>query len=256
MRCETFELIASAYVDQELAAHEVQESRAHLAICPLCRKYLKELEETSLFFKASPMPEVPRELHGYVMTAIERRVSGDLSLGQRIGEWMEKMNPRPFSYATGVVVSVLLFAVTLAGFKPIPVSDEDRRLSSTAVLLAPPPAIVSSGAEFNVYNNLPANIASLNDETYEMPQMNNVSMVSFSHLAFQRPGDESMRVLVKVETDGRAEVVHVLDDPKDPMVVEQFWWNLSNPTFKPATMNGQPVATQMIMLIEKMDVGG
>jgi hypothetical protein len=256
MRCETFESIASAYVDQELTAHEAQESRAHLAICPLCRNYLQELQETSLFFKAARTPEVPRELHGYVMTAIERRASGDLNLAQQISEWLLRLNPRPFSYATGVVVSVLLFAVTLSGFKPIPVSDEERKLTNTAVLLAlpPPPPVISSGTEFSAYN--PGSTASAYDETYEMPQMNSVSMVSFSHLAYQKPGDESMRVLLKVETDGHAEVVDVLDDPKDPMVVEQLWWNLMNPTFKPATINGQPVATQMIMFVEKMDVGG
>jgi hypothetical protein len=256
MRCETFESMASAYVDQELTTHELQESRAHLAICPLCRKYVKELEETSLFFKAAPRPEVPRELHGYVMTALERRVSGSVNLRQRINEWVLKINPRPFSYATGAVVSILLFAITLSGFRPIPVNAEDRRWDSTAVLLAPPPAVISSETEFNVYNNIPTNTASSYDETYELPQMNSVSMVSFSHLAYQRPGNESMTVLLKVETDGHAEVVNVLDDPKDPMVVEQLWWNLLNPTFKPATINGQPVATQVIMFVEKMDVGG
>ncbi|MBI3650974.1 MAG: hypothetical protein HY231_07970 [Acidobacteria bacterium] len=252
MRCETFETMASAYLDEELNAHELQASRSHLAICPLCRNYLQELQNTSACFKEIPRPEAPRELHSYVMVAIERRVKGEISLRQRAIEWMMKLNPRPFSFATGAVVSVILFAATLSGFRPLPVD--------TSKLTTPPltsvPQVPSSLVEYNLYNNLPATKASSSNEEYELPQMNSSSMVSFSNLAYQKPGDEGMAALVQIGVDGRARIVDVLDDPKDPMVVEQFWFALMNPTFKPATINGEPVATQIVMLVEKMDVGG
>src|SRR5687767_14288942 len=153
MRCKNFESQASAYLDQELAVSEASEYRQHLEACSPCRGHLEELEATSLFFKESKTPEVPRELHSYVMTAIERRVSGDISLQQRTVEWLLTLNPRPFSFATGAVVSIILFAVTLSGFKPIPASPEDRKL--TAVFLAPySEPVISSGVEFNLYNDI------------------------------------------------------------------------------------------------------
>jgi hypothetical protein len=257
MRCKNFESMASAYVDQELSASEAQEYHSHLAVCAPCCEHLEELEMTSLFFKESRKPEVPRELHSYVMTAIERRVSGDISLQQRTVEWLLTLNPRPFSFATGAVVSIILFAFTLSGFKPLPASPEG--LNSMAVLLAPPPdPVVSSGNQFNAYNDISANTSTADDEAYyELPRMlNSGSMVSFSHLAYQKPGNEGMSVMLEVETDGRAKLVNVLDDPNDPAVVEQLWWILGNPTFQPATVEGQPVSTRIILFVEKMDVGG
>lgn len=254
MRCEHFESTASAYLDQELTANEAQEYQSHLAKCPPCGEYLAELEATSLVFKEIKKPQVPRELHSYVMTAIDRRVSGDISLQQRIVEWLLTLNPRPFSFATGAVVSVILFAVTLSGFKPLPVD--------TSKLMAPPPStvlwsvgrITSSGNEFNAYNDITAN-ASTNNADYYIPQVD-TAWVSLSHLAYQNPGDEGMTALLEVEADGSAKLVRVIDDPKDPMVVEQLWWASHNRLFQPAMVEGQPVATRIVIFMEKMDVGG
>lgn len=256
MRCKNFESMASAYLDQELTASEANDYRSHLAACPLCCQHLEETQQATLLFKKMSEPEVPRELHSYVMTAIERRVSGDISLQQRTVEWLLKLNPRPFSFATGAVVSIILFAITLSGFRPIPASPEDRKLSDTSILLAEP--IVSSGNQFKVYNDIYANPSSTDIEGYyELPRMlNSGSMVSFSHLAYQKPGNEGMSVMLEVETDGRARLVNVLDDPNDPAVVEQLWWTLGNPTFQPATVEGHPVSTRIILFVEKMDVGG
>jgi hypothetical protein len=258
MRCKNFESQASAYLDQELTVSEASEYRQHLEACSPCRGHLEELEATSLFFKKSKTPEVPRELHSYVMTAIERRVSGDISLQQRTVEWLLTLNPRPFSFATGAVVSIILFAVTLSGFKPLPVD--------TSKLMAPPPPstvllsverITSSGNEFNAYNGIAVNASATNADYYKIPQVDNTpAWVSLSHLAYQKPGNEGMTALLEVEADGSAKLVSVIDDPKDPTVVEQLWWALHNRTFQPAMVEGQPVATRIVIFMEKMDVGG
>jgi hypothetical protein len=257
MRCETFETKASAYLDQELSAQEAKACHSHLAICPLCRNYLAELEETALFFKQTLRPAVPRELHGYVMTALERRITGDISLRQRAVEWLLSLNPRPFSFATGAVVSILLFAVTLSGFKPIPVDTSKLTEPPVSVLPVVGERVTGSDNEFNAYNGIAINASATDKDYYQIPQMLNPgAWTSFSHIAYQKPGNESMAVLVRVGTDGHAEFINVLDDPKDPALVEQLWWTLGNPTFQPATVNGQPVATQMVLFVEKMDVGG
>jgi hypothetical protein len=256
MRCEKFEPLASAYIDQELSLVEVQEYRSHLDLCTPCSQHLRELEETSLFFKEARRPEVPRELHSYVMTAIERRTSGELSLLQGVIDWVLTLNPRPFSFATGAVVSIFLFAFTLAGFRPIPVNLKDAKLNSTAVLLAPPPdPIFGSRDQYYALNNISLNVSPSN--SFELPRMNNSGpMAIFGYLAYPNPGNESMSALVEVDREGRGKLVNVLDEPKDPMVVEQFWWALHEGTFQPAIVEGQPVATRIIFFTEKVDIGG
>jgi Putative zinc-finger len=257
MRCEKFELMASAYLDEELNANEAKEYHSHLVNCSSCFQYLEEIEQTSLLFKRTPSSEVPRELHSYVMTAIERRVAGDISLQQRTVEWLLTLNPRPFSFATGAVVSILLFAITLSGFRPIPVDTSKLMTPPTSTILLSVERITSSDNEFNAYNGIAANASTNDADYYKIPQVDNTpAWVSLSHLAYQKPGDEGMTALLEVEADGSARLVRVIDDPKDPMVVEQLWWTLHNRTFQPAMVEGQPVATRIVIFMEKMDVGG
>jgi hypothetical protein len=258
MSCKEFALLASNDLDETLSVREAMLYHAHLAACAPCRARREELRRLSELFREVRSPEVPRELHGYVMTAIERRVRGDISLHQQANEWLLRMNPKPLSYATGVVLSVILFAITLAGIRPIQVGAESPRLSAVTYLLAPPPPIVSSDQiEFNLYNDLPTNASITNEDYYELPHVNDPSsLISFSHIAYQKPGNEGMAAVIEVEKDGRSRLLNVLDEPSDPTVVEQLWWTLSKPTFQPATVEGQPVSTRIILLVEKMDVDG
>lgn len=256
MRCTHFEQLTSAYLDEALGADEALAYQSHLAICPLCRTHLEETRQISQLFKELRTPEVPRELHSYVMTSIERRVRGDISLRQRANEWLLRLNPKPLSYATGFALSVLMFAFTLSGFKPIPVGAESRAGLDVTYLTEPATSIKSDLAEYNRYNNLPAGDPT-DTEGYELPYLNDPSAaISFSHIAYQKPGIEGMAALVQVGQDGRGKLESVIDEPNDPALVEQLWWMLGKQTFQPATVEGQPVATRIVMFVEKMDVDG
>jgi hypothetical protein len=86
--------------------------------------------------------------------------------------------------------------------------------------------------------------------------LDNSALVSFSHIAYQKRGNEGMSALVEVDSDGCGRLVDVIDAPKDPYMIEQLWWSLRNRTFQPATVSGRPVSTRIILLVEKMDVSG
>ncbi len=256
MRCKEIQLMTSAYLDRELTANETEIYTPHLASCLICRRHLEETEQASFFLKGARTPEVPRELRGYVMTALVRRVQHDISLRQRAMEWMLKLNPRPFSFATGSVATAILFIFLLTGLRPIPVPREDSRLDDVTALMTVPP-IISSDAEFVRYNDLPTGTKFEGSEDYyELPRLNVGSMVSFSHIAYQKPGNEDMSALVEVDPDGRGRLVDVINEPSDPAVIEQLWWSLTNHSFQPAKVEGQPVTTHIVLLVEKMDVGG
>src|ERR1044072_6704035 len=109
-------------------------------------------------------------------------------------EWMLKLNPRPFSFATGSVATVFLFIFLLTGLKPIPVPREESRLDDVTALMTVPP-IVSPIDEFNRYNDLPPGTNFGGSKDYELPRLNDGSMVSFSNIAYQKPGNEAMSAL-------------------------------------------------------------
>ncbi|HVG19367.1 MAG TPA: anti-sigma factor [Blastocatellia bacterium] len=255
MECKKFESSASLYIDRQLPEREYADYRAHLSTCGDCRARLAELEQLSLMLREVEQPEAPRELHGYVMTEVGRRSSREISARQRLFEWLLKLNPRPVAYTAGFTVSALSFLLLFSSFRPIPVSaivDTEQ----AAIF----PAISGSDREFHSYNDLPPDTDSPeagSDHYYQLPRvLDHGPLVSFSHIAYQKPGDEGMSAMVEVEPDGRAWLVNVLDAPKDPYLVEQLWWSLRNRTFQPATVSGRPVSTRIILLVEKMDVSG
>ncbi|MEK6303833.1 MAG: zf-HC2 domain-containing protein [Acidobacteriota bacterium] len=252
MNCKKFELTASAYIDRQLDENDSAEYRAHLSECSACRVELGETEAASVMLRRADRLEVPRELRGYILSEVSRHAANEVGVFQRFFEWVLKLNPQPIAYACGVVISVVLFGATFSSFRPIPLSGVG------AVDVAIFPAIHGSVSEYHSYNNLPPDKgAAPSDHYYELPRvLDNSALVSFSHIAYQKPGNQGMAAMVEVGEDGRAKLVDVLDSPKDPYVIEQLWWSLRSRTFQPATVSGHPVSTRIILLVEKMDVGG
>ena len=253
MECKKFELMASAYLDRRLTDAEMVAYRAHLSACGDCRLHLDEVEQASLMLRELQSPESPRELHGYVMREVASRVRKEISLAQRALAWLTRFNPRLVAYSTGSVISALLFTLVFSGFRPIPVPAVEA--NETALIF---PVVSGSEREYHSYNNLPQDKDSATEEHYyQLPRvLDNSALVSFSHIVYCKPGNEAMSAMVEVDPDGRAQLIDVLNAPKDPYIVEQLWWTLRSRTFQPATVSGHPVPTRIIMFVEKVDVSG
>jgi hypothetical protein len=194
------------------------------------------------------------ELRGYVMAAVHGRAKKEISAGQRVLEWLLRLNPRPVSYAAGAVISTIMFAFLLSGLKPIP-NMETGGIERARIL----PVISGSNLEYQASNpHLPRAVSSESGgDYYQLPRvLDNSALVSFSHIAYQKAGDEGMAALVEVGADGSAKLVDMLDEPNDPYLVEQLWWSLHNRTFQPAMVDGHAAPTRIVLLVEKMDVGG
>lgn len=191
------------------------------------------------------------------MTEASRRARRELTLSQEVFEWLLKLNPRPVSVAAGVLVSLVSFASLFSSFKPIPLGAVESQEAAIS------PVISGSNREYHSYNNLPQDAGSVDagskdsDHYYQLPRvLNNSALVSFSHIAYQKPGNQGMSALVEVDPDGRGRLVDVLNAPQDPYLIEQLWWSLRDRTFQPATVSGRPVSTRIILLVEKVDVSG
>jgi Putative zinc-finger len=252
MQCKKFESLASSYLDRELVDNEAADLHLHLLECSACRTYLSELEEMSLVLKRGSSPEIPVELRSYVITAVAKQALGETISSQNVVNWLLKFNPRPLSYAAGVVASTIMFAVLLAGLKPIPVTE--ARLERQTIL----PVITGTDAEYHAFNDMPPDTPTpINGHSYQLPRvLDNSALVSFSHITYQRANENGMAALVEVGADGSARLVDMLDEHSDPYVVEQLWWSLSSRTFQPAMVEGHAARTRIVLLVEKMDVGG
>ena len=253
MECKKFELTASAYIDRQLNENQAARYREHLLACEGCRLRLAETEAVSLAVRNTEQPAVPRELRSYIMTEATRRARKEISLPVSLFEWLLKLNPRPVGYAAGLLVSLLSFASLFSSFRPIPPG-----LTGSQQAAAIYPVISGSDREYHSYNNLPPDRSSTDTEHYyQLPRvLDNSALVSFSHIAYQKPGNQGMSALVEIDPDGRGRLVDVLNAPQDPYLIEQLWWSLRDRTFQPATVSGRPVSTRIILLVEKVDVSG
>ncbi|HKV42861.1 MAG TPA: anti-sigma factor [Blastocatellia bacterium] len=251
MRCKESQHLLSAYLDRELGADQSAGLEAHLSGCPNCRCRLWETERASGMLSRLEPLEVPRELRGYIMTAVRRSSAGKLSFRARVLDGLLKLNPQLVSYAAGVFVSVFLFGATLAGFRPIRIIGP---IADFQII----PSVFGSDGQYHIYNDLPPDRAVPSTEhEYELPRVNNrSSLISFSNIAYRKPGDEEAAALIEVTPDGRGSIVRVLQKPSDPDVMDDLRWSLSKRPFQPAIVSGRPVQTRIVLLVQKIDVSG
>jgi hypothetical protein len=245
--------MTSAYLDGQLTDAETVACESHLIVCADCRLRVEETEGASLLLKELSSPDAPRELHSYVMREVASRARNELTFAQLALRWLLRFNPRVVAYSAGSIISALLFAFVFSGFRPIPVPVVEA--NETALIF---PVVSGSDREYHSYNNLPQDRdAAAEEHYYQLPRvLDNSALVSFSHIAYAKPGNQTMSAMVEVDSDGRAQLIDVLDAPKDPYVIEQLWWSLRNRTFQPATVSGHPVPTRIIMFVEKVDISG
>lgn len=253
MKCKEFELTASEYIDGEIDGDEARRYVAHLDSCTFCRDVQRQMADISLSLRNMNRPRVPMELHGYVMNEVRRDSAGELALAERVVKLLLSFNPRVVSYAAGALASIVMFSITLSGFRPIPIVGGVLEPLADVVQI-----VRGSDEEYNRYNNLPIDPdGRREDHFYELPRVNpESSLVSFSHIAYQKPGQDGAAALVEVLPDGTARIVQVLERPRDPALLRTLSWSLSKRPFQPASIEGKPVLTRIVMVVEKMDVWG
>ena len=250
MVCNEFKWSASLFVDRQLGAHEAAKYQAHIDTCADCRLRFAETRQMSLMLKGALRPDLPEEIHGNVMTAVRMRSAGEVKLAWKVIDLLQKLNPRLVSYAAGALVSAVLFGITLAGLKPIP--------SGGGMVASYTPGITVSDGVYHLYNDLPpdSGLGEFN-HAYELPRVvDSSSLISFSNVAYQKPGDEGAAALVEVMPDGRGKLLEMLEEPSDPNFIDELKWSLSKRPFQPAIRSGQPVQTRIVLLLQKIDVSG
>src|SRR5689334_11005035 len=198
MECKTFTSLASVYLDGQLTGADSVAFDAHLATCADCRRRVEEIEHASLLLRELSSPAAPRELHSYVMREVASRARNELTLAQLALRWLMRFNPRLVAYSAGSIISALLFAVVFSGFRPIPVPVVEA--NETALIF---PVVSGSDREYHSYNNLPQDKdAAAEEHYYQLPRvLDNSALVSFSHLVYDKPGNQTMSAMVEVDSD-------------------------------------------------------
>src|SRR5258708_20440814 len=99
--CDDYSANIQLYFDKELSGQDVEEFRAHIEECPVCRTELKAEEELSgLLHRSRPFYSAPDALRKRVMQAAELFPSTTAHAPIRLCECIVKVLPLPLPSAT------------------------------------------------------------------------------------------------------------------------------------------------------------
>lgn len=241
MNCTTVKKESSAYIDGQLQLAKSRRLEAHLTTCARCADHIKELRFISQGLGQLPPPRVPARLLSDTLEAFDtlnrrRNIFGDAI--RRLTK-IAFFHPRAVSSVASLVITTSLFVAVLSNFKPLPEMEFEYHREP----------ITLSTVQFNLLNQgaLPAPGAGV----YTIPRVQHSSGLD----AFLDVTKSSQVVLItQVQSDGRASVVDVVGSSARSSISDAFRESFQGLRFHPATSSGRPVATQLVLLIQKLDV--
>jgi hypothetical protein len=240
MQCVQYKKLASAYCDHQLDATLHRAFTLHMSQCQPCRDYLAQIHAVSVELARLSPPSVPSDFLEQTVTAFkDLRYEPKPSLSRSLVNFAF-MHSRLVSTTCSFFITILCYSAILGQFKPIPIS-----VFSTASF------VQLSQAQFDQVNgrddSLPRAVS------YSFPRVQRGSQVDTSLTGLP---SSSIVVLAYVRSDGRASLIEVLDPPSNPQLVAHVQGALNNLRFRPALADGRPVPTQLVLVMERMDVRG
>lgn len=241
MTCRQFRKRTSSYLDDQLASRHQRAFALHLATCEACQIYLRQVRAVSESLRHWSRPPVPRDLLAETLVAFEAwRQEREASPVGRVVNWAV-LHSRAVSAVASFLITILCYGGILGQLKPIPylppfAQSESIKLSSLQYDRVNGRVGTEPGPGF-----------------YTFPRLQMGGQVDPSLAGIHTT---SVVVIALVRSDGRASLVEVLEPRSTPQLVEQVQAALGNLKFRPAMTGGRPVPTQLVLMMERVDVRG
>ncbi|MEW6730978.1 MAG: hypothetical protein AB1489_06555 [Acidobacteriota bacterium] len=238
MNCSTSRQQASIYLDRQLEAAANQEFFYHINSCTDCFEYVDELRQTSQLLQQLGPATAPKSLQADIINNLKTARSSEPVSRNFLG-WLRNFilyKPQSISYATGFVVTCLLFVGLLYGFDP----------------------------QFRFHRQIEDQLVNVLNPTNEIIPVNETlpsvrpssAIVELTVQAYQQTPSKDLFVVADVSTEGRAQLVQLVDAPENPQLERHVAAVLKRASFKPATRYGRPIHSRMLLLIQTIDVRG
>ena len=246
MKCSNIRPLTSAYIDEVLDDPERSLVETHLAACPDCAEYLRSMDAARLQMRSLSMPEFPAALASRILWE-QKWLNSSPPLSRISGIAIMRRFLDVHPYRPGAIASVASFFITctmyaflLGHLKPIPNWTVPGRFEQFAL----------TSKQFSDLNE---RSTESRRGGYTLPRV--VSTARLEESLRDAP-DSAIVLVTLINVDGRASVVEILTPRNRPDVAAQVSGALRDISFKPATTAGRPVATQLVLMLEKIDVRG
>lgn len=240
MNCLNVRLQASSYLDHQLSSAANQEFLFHINSCKACFKYVDDIRQTSSLLKglgtATPPPDLARNIVAKMNAAHVCRPASH-SLKAWLDNFILYTRPQYVSYATGFILTCLLFTGVIYGFRPKFVEELAGQVTVTftpiETIELPTPSPIETLPSVEASNAL----AELTAKAHQTP-------------------NKDIFVVADVSTKGQAKLVQLVDGPQNAQFERNFAAALKRASFRPATKDGRPIQSRMLLLIQTIDVRG
>ncbi len=242
MTCRAVRRNASAYIDGRVAHACARELRAHLQECAACSRYVEDLRSLARALRELPRPVPPAQLRYEILDAFDALSAGRPRWRAHLISRLARLavaHPQAVSLVASMAITSSLMLAILAHFTPLPVIP----------VVSQQPKITLTSQEYRLLNQgmAPPPIAGI----YTLPRLRQSSNLDALFAAAQ---SDEFALITVVHPDGRASIVDVLAPPADSQVLEQANESLRGLRFQPAMNSGRPVSTQLVMLVQRLDV--
>jgi len=239
MNCLKFRQQASIYIDRQLDSASNQEFLFHLNSCSGCFEYVDEIRRTTQLLKQLGNSLPPESLASDILAKVETTKE---QRPHHLLAWLRNFTlysrPQYVAYTTSFLLTCLLFVSILYDLKP------SFRFTRQI-----------EGGWKEVFSTPPLNEARPINETLPSVQSAN-AIVELTFQNNHKMPTKDLFVVAEVTTEGRAKLIELVDEPKNPQLERHVDAALKRASFKPATKDGRPVKSRMYLLIQTIDVRG
>jgi hypothetical protein len=245
MRCAQFRKLASSYLDRQLdrqlTSRQQHGFSRHIAQCGGCQTYLTQLRHVAEGLSGLPRPAVPPELLSETLDAVDHLRQEPAASS---GLWLINFamsHSRPVAAVASFLITIICYGGILGQFKPIPYLPSFTHTE----------AIEVTSTQYDWVNGRVSVESS--PVSYTFPRVQEASAVNNSLV---KMGTTPIVFVALVHSDGHASLVEVLAPPSTPQLIEQVQYALQSLKFQPATTGGRAVPTQLVLMVERVDIRG
>ncbi len=243
MKCASARLSLSRKLDDDLDGLEASALTQHVAGCTECSDHYQAIWLLKSQMSELRPPVLPEEAVSEILWARNRHAAseGDALILATLRRGLDYTYNRPKGFATvaSFIITVSMYLLILGNMKGLP--------EWTAPGHSEP--ITISSTEFSNLNQLglPAG-----GGLYSFPRI-----VEMPGLEESLQNAENRAVVVTlVNADGSASVLEVLSPRNRPDLAGRLASAIHQLSFRPAMSSGRPVTTQLILMLEKVEVRG
>jgi hypothetical protein len=241
MNCFDLRRKASAYIDLQLDASESQRILFHLNSCRECFTYVEEIRETSDLLKNLGSVAPPRGLAGEVLQNIRVAAPRSLKIADRLRNYVLYAQPQSFSYATGFLLTCVLFISVLYSLQPhFPFSPQVSWIpwEEPQMEWVNPSVVLTEGNETSPSLRSPSVIV---DVIYQ---------------ASAQDASPSVLMVADVSSEGRVKWAAVVDESQSTNFKKHVEEVLKRASFTPGTKDGRPIDARAFYLFETVNIQG